>query len=40
MNIDYVYAVVDFICMGLVELRETQSKRELQNEKVLPTVGL
>ena len=31
--------IVGFICMGLVELWGTQSKRKLQNEKILPTMG-
>ena len=30
--------MVDFIYLGLLELRETRCKRELQNEKLLPTV--
>ena len=34
-----MYFIVDFIWMGLRELRGTRSKRELQNEKILPTVG-
>ena len=29
----FVYVMVDFICIDLVELRGTRSKRELQNEK-------
>ena len=35
----YVYATVDFICMGLLELKRTRNKRELQNKKkkLLPT---
>ena len=28
--------MIDFICIGLVELQGTESKRELQNEKFLP----
>ena len=27
--------MVDFICVGLVDLRGTQNKRDLQNEKFL-----
>ena len=34
-----MYVMVDFISMGLVDLRGKRSKRELQNEKPLPTVG-
>ena len=35
-----MYVMVDFICMGLVELQGTRRKQELFNEKLLPTVGL
>ena len=28
----YMHAMVDFICIGLVEVRGKRSKRELQNE--------
>ena len=31
--------MVDFICMGFLELRGTRRKLELQNEKFLPPVG-
>ena len=31
--------VLDFICMGSVELRGTSSKRKLQNETFSSTVG-
>ena len=33
-----MYVMIYFICMTLVELQGTQSKRELQNEKFLPTL--
>ena len=29
-----VFVYVDFICMDSFELRKTQNKRELQNEKI------
>ena len=32
------YVMVDFICNGLLQLQGTRVKRELQNEKILPTV--
>ena len=32
--------MVDFLCIVLIELRGTQSKREFQNEEFLPTLGL
>ena len=35
-----VYVTVDFICIGWFELWATRRKRELQNEKFLPTVWL
>ena len=35
-----MYFTVDFICIGRFELWGTQRKRELQNKKFLPTVGL
>ena len=38
-SIGEVYVMVDIICVGLVELWGTLSKRGLQNEKVLSTVG-
>ena len=28
---EQIYIMSDFICMGLLELRRTQSKQELQN---------
>ena len=31
--------MVDFICMGLLELWGLRVERKLQNEKFLPTVG-
>ena len=31
--------MVDFICMGLLELCGSRVERELQNVKFLPTVG-
>ena len=31
--------MVDFICIGFLELQGTQSKLELQNKKSLSTVG-
>ena len=31
--------MLNFICMGSVQLRESQSKRKLQTEKLLPTLG-
>ena len=34
-----LYVMVDFICKGYLELSGTRVERELQNEKVLPTVG-
>ena len=39
-GINYVFmcVMVDFICMVLLKLQGLQSKRELQNEKFLPTV--
>ena len=38
-GIGYVYAVVDYICTGFVDLRGKLSKREFQNEKFLYTLG-
>ena len=38
-GISSVYAMVDFICKGYLELSETRVERELQNEKFLPTIG-
>ena len=40
-GINYVYVMVDLICMGLLELQVTQIKREIKNKKkkFLPTVG-
>ena len=40
-GICWVYGMVDFICMGLLNLRGTRTKRELQNQygKFLPKVG-
>ena len=35
----YKYAMVDFICMGLLKLKGTQSKREIQKGKFLTKVG-
>ena len=35
-----MYGTVVFICIGLVELPDTQRKPELQNIKFLPTAGL
>ena len=32
--------MVDLICKGNLELSRRRVKRELQNEKFLPTVGL
>ena len=34
-----MYAMVDFICIGLVDLRGTRSKRTLHNETFLPIMG-
>ena len=34
-----MYVTFDFICIGLVKLRGTRRKQELQNEKILPKVG-
>ena len=39
-GIGKVYVIVDFIFTGLVELWVTRRKRELQNEKFFPIVGL
>ena len=38
-GIGSVYVMVDFICKGDQELSETRVERELQKEKLLPTVG-
>ena len=38
-GISYVYVMVDFICMGLLELCGSQVEPELQNVKFLRTVG-
>ena len=35
----HVYIMVDFICMGLVELRGLLSKGELENEQILVHSG-
>ena len=35
-----MYVILDFIRMGLLELRLAQSKRELQNEKTLANSGI
>ena len=38
-GIGWVYVTVDFISIGWFELFATRRKRELQNEKFLPTAG-
>ena len=35
-NICWVYVIVDFICMDLIELQGTQSKPNVQNDKSCP----
>ena len=39
-GIGYVYVIADFICIGLVDRRETRNKGELQTEKILSKLGL
>ena len=39
-RVDKVYATINFMCIGIVELCSTRKQRELHfNEKFLPTVG-
>ena len=40
IGIGLVYVMVDFIDIGLVKLQGTWNKRYLQNEKLLPIVGI
>ena len=34
-----MYVMVDFICMGLLELQETQTSKKYKKYKFLPTMG-
>ena len=36
----YAYCMVDFICIGIVDLRGSRNKEELQNEKILVNIGI
>ena len=35
----WINAMLDFICIDIIELRRTQNNRKIQNEKFLFTVG-